>query len=212
MTILPPFPKSSEPQRRYIGLDLHSEEIQLHVTLADGSSLRPVRFATSAANVNQLCSELSSRDAVAMEATTNAFTVARLLKPSGARIVVSDPRKTRVIAEAKIKTDKIDARALSELLRVDYLPEVWLPDELTEELRHLMSDRPSNVDRKTEVKNRVHAILHRRLLKCANLFDSKEGEALLNNLESEDSPLSVVERDRLWNGTQGTAGLDDRRS
>jgi transposase len=197
MTILAPIHNSSEAQRRYIGLDLHSEEIQLHVTLADGSSLKPVRFATSAANVNQLCSELSPQDAVAMEATTNAFTVARLLKPSGARILVSDQRKTRVIAEAKIKTDKIDARVLSELLRVSYLPEVWLPDEQTEELRHLMSDRQSNVDRRTEVKNRIHAILHRRLLKCANLFDSKEGEALLNDLESEDSPLSVVERDRL---------------
>jgi len=197
MTILPPFPNSSEPQPRYIGLDLHSEEIQLHVTLADGSSLRPVRFATSAANVNQLRSELSPQDAVAMEATTNAFTVARLLKPSGARVMVSDQRKTKMIAEAKVSTDKIDARVISELLRVDYLPEVWLPDEQTEELRHLMSDRQSNVDRRTEVKNRIHAILHRRLLKCANLFDSKEGKALLDNLESEDSPLSVVERSRL---------------
>ncbi len=169
----------------------------MHVTLADGSSLRSVRFATSAANVNQLRSELSPQDAVAMEATTNAFAIARLLKPSGARVVVSDQRKTRVIAEAKVSTDKIDARVLSELLRVSYLPEVWLPDEQTEEMRHLMSDRQSNVDRKTEVKNRIHAILHRRLLKGANLFDSKEGAALLDNLDSEASPLSLVERSRL---------------
>jgi len=197
MAILPPFQNSSHPRPRYIGLDLHSEEIQAHVTLPDGSSLRPVRFATSAANVNQLRLELSPQDAVAMEATTNAFTVARLLKPSGARVLVSDQRKTRIIAEAKIKTDKIDARVLSELLRVDYLPEVWLPDEQTEELRHLMSDRQSNVDRKTEVKNRIHAILHRRLLKGVNLFDSKEGDALLETLESEDSSLTVVERSRL---------------
>lgn len=197
MTILPPFPTSSEAQPRYVGLDLHTTEIQLHVTLADGSSLRPVRFVTSASNIEQLCSELSPQDAVAMEATTNAFTVARLLKPSSARILVSDQRKTRVIAEAKIKTDKIDARVLSELLRVDYLPEVWLPDEQTEELRHLMSDRQSNVDRRTEVKNRIHAILHRRLLDGPGLFDTKQGVALLNRLERDDSPLTAVERGRL---------------
>ena len=197
MAILPPFPNSSEPQPRYVGLDLHTTEIQLHVTLADGSSLRPVRFVTSASNIEQLCSELSPQDAVAMEATTNAFTVARLLKPSSARVLISDQRKTRVIAEAKIKTDKIDARVLSELLRVDYLPEVWLPDEQTEELRHLMSDRQSNVDRRTEVKNRIHAILHRRLLDGPGLFDTKEGVALLNRLERDDSPLTAVERGRL---------------
>lgn len=197
MPILPSFPKSCEVQPRYVGLDLHSEEIQLHVTLADGTSLRPVRFATSASNVNQLRSELTPQDAVAMEATFNAFTVARLLLPSGARVLISDQRKTRVIAEAKIKTDKIDARVLSELLRVDYLPEVWLPDLQTEELRHLMSDRQSNVDRRTEVKNRIHAVLHRHLLDGVSLFDSKEGAALLDGLETEGSQLHAVERMRL---------------
>ena len=55
MTIIPPFPKSSEPQSRSLGLDLHSEEIQLHVTLADGSSLKPNRFVTSRNNIQQLC-------------------------------------------------------------------------------------------------------------------------------------------------------------
>ncbi len=96
MTILPPFPNSSQPQPRFIGLNLHSEEIQLHVTLADGSSLKPVRLATSAANINQLRAELSPPTAVAMEATTNAFTLARLLKSSGARVVVSHQRKTKM--------------------------------------------------------------------------------------------------------------------
>lgn len=197
MAILPPFPNSSEPQPRSIGLDLHSEEIQLHVTLADGASLKPARFATLASNINQLCSELGPNDAIAMEATTNAFTVARLLLPSGARVVISDQRKTRAIAEAKIKTDKIDARVLSELLRVDYLPQVWLPDLQTEELRHLMSDRQSNVDRRTEVKNRIHAVLHRHLLNGGQLFKSRQGAALLDSLEQEGSALSPVERSRL---------------
>jgi len=44
MQILPSFPKSVEVQPRYIGLDPSSEEIQLHVTLADGTALRAVRY------------------------------------------------------------------------------------------------------------------------------------------------------------------------
>jgi transposase len=132
-----------------------------------------------------------------MEAMTNAFAAARLLLPSGARVVISDQRKTRVIAESKIKADKIDARVISELLRVDYLPEVWLPDVQTEELRHLMSDRQSNVGRRTEVKNRIHAILHRDLLDGERLFSSIEGKALLDGLEQEGSVLTPIERTRL---------------
>ncbi len=81
-------------------------------------------------------------------------------------------------------TDKAEARLLSELLRVDYLPEVWLPDEQTEELRHWVNDRQSNVDRQTEVKKRIHSSLHNCLLDGLNLFGSKEGAAPLDRLEA----------------------------
>jgi transposase len=116
-----------------------------------------------------------------MEATFNAFTVAQRLLPSGARVVISDQRKTRAIAEAKIKTDKIDARVLSELLRVDYLPKVWLPDVATIELRHLMSDRQSDVARRTEIKNRIHGVLQRELLRGEQLFKTAAGTELFES-------------------------------
>jgi transposase len=209
MSILPPFPKGQAAQPRFIGLDLHSEEIQCHVLLAEGTTLGSVRFATSASNINKLRDELTAQDAVAMEATFNAFTVAQRLLPSGARVVISDPRKTRAIAEAKIKTDKIDARVLSELLRVDYLPTVWLPDAATLELRHLLSDRQSDVARRTEVKNRIHGVLQRELLKGHQLFSSKNGTELLELLVSDHSPLPEYERARLVLLRQELAHLDE---
>jgi transposase len=209
MSILPAFPKGAAAQPRWLGLDLHSEEIQCHVLLADGTPLGSVRFATSASNINQLRDELTPQDAVAMEATFNAFTVAQRLLPSGARVVISDPRKTRAIAEAKIKTDKIDARVLAELLRVNYLPTVWLPDAATLELRHLLSDRQSDVARRTEVKNRIHGVLQRELLKGDQLFSSKDGTKLLELLVSDNSPLPDYERARLVLLRQELAHLDE---
>jgi hypothetical protein len=77
MSILPVMPVAKRGQARFIGLDLHSTEIQAHVTLADGTALAPVRFVTSASNIELLREELNSQDAVAMEATFNAFTVAQ---------------------------------------------------------------------------------------------------------------------------------------
>ena len=46
----------------------------------------------------------------------NTSAIAVLLAPRCGRVVVSNPLKTRAIAEAKIKTDKVDARVLAELL------------------------------------------------------------------------------------------------
>ena len=41
----------------------------------------------------------------------------RLIEPRVGRVVVSNPMKTRAIAEAKVKTDKVDAAILAQLLR-----------------------------------------------------------------------------------------------
>ncbi len=61
-------------------------------------------------------------DAVALEATTNTWAIVRLVKPHVAEVVVSNPLRARAIADAKVKTDKVDAFVLAQLLRCDYLP------------------------------------------------------------------------------------------
>lgn len=65
------------------------------------------------------------------------------------RVVVSNPLRTRAIADAKTKTDTIDARTLAELLAADYLPTVWQPDPWTGALRRRVAaagpgSRPSS--------------------------------------------------------------------
>ena len=44
-------------------------------------------------------------------------------------VMVPNPMRTRAIASAKVKTDKIDAQVLAQLAAADFLPEVWAPDE-----------------------------------------------------------------------------------
>lgn len=76
-----------------------------------------------------------------MEATFNTWAVADLLQPHVRSLTVSNPLLTRAIAQAKIKTDKIDARVLGHLLRLDYLPPVWMPDPETRRLRSETTER-----------------------------------------------------------------------
>ena len=60
------------------------------------------------------CSPIVLRpgDEVAIEATCNTHAIAKLLESRVARVVVSNPLKTRAIAEARVKTDKVDAASL----------------------------------------------------------------------------------------------------
>lgn len=115
---------------RYVGMDVHREFAQLAV-VEDGIVRNEGRIAVSPEALRQWAGGLRADDEVALEATGNSDAIATLLTPLVGRVVVSNPSKTRAIAEAKVKTDKVDARILAQLLAADFLPSVWLPDDRT---------------------------------------------------------------------------------
>jgi transposase len=99
-----------------------------------------------------------------LEATRNTWAIAALLASRAGRVVVSNPGKTRAIAEAKVKTDNVDAAILAQLLAADFLPSVWLPDPATAALRRHVLRRANIVRQRTRLNNQVHPILHRNLV------------------------------------------------
>jgi transposase len=107
-----------------------------------------------------------------------------ILRPSVAAVVVSNPLKTKAIAEAKVKTDKVDAEILAQLLRCDYLPAVWHPDEQTQCWRGLVTHRTALMTQRARVKNHVQSLLGRLPLQppCKCLW-TKAGMAWLGGLE-----------------------------
>jgi transposase len=189
---------------RWFGIDLAKRETQLAVLNAAGEQVFSKRFATTREQFLSLAAELRETDTVALEVTTNSTSIARLIRDnSKAKIIVSNPIKTKIIAKAKIKTDKIDARILAELARVGYLPEVWLPDEDTEALRQFISDRVSLVRRRTECKNTVHSVLHRNLVGqgYTDLFGKAGREWLEGIIRGEELDVPVPELDRMRIGS-----------
>lgn len=119
--------------RRCVGLDVHREFAQVAVW-GDGlvRQAGQVRLTDEALRV--LADSLGPEDEVAIEATCNTHAIVRLLGPRVARVVVSNPQQTRAIAEAKVKTDKVDAAVLAQLLAADYLPSAWVADQDTQAL------------------------------------------------------------------------------
>ena len=125
---------------RRIGLDVHREFAQIAVW-EDGLVRQAGQVATTPEALRIFADSLLPTDEVAIEATCNTHAIVRLIAPRVARVVISNPMKTRAIAEAKVKTDKVDAEVLAQLLAADYLPAVWMPDERTQALRRQVARR-----------------------------------------------------------------------
>jgi len=179
--------------RRCIGLDVHREFAQIAVW-EDGLVRQAGQIALCDEQLRMFADSLGPEDEVAVEATCNTHAIVRLIEPRVKRVVVSNPQKTRAIAEAKVKTDKVDAAVLAELLAADYLPSVWVADQDTQALRRQVSRRAHIVRQRTRLKNQVQAILHRNLIaRCpaADLFGIKGRCWLANQPLPPDEQLAV---------------------
>ena len=151
----------------FAALDLHKKQIQAATFDDQGKPVYKARFpATRAALESFARNHLSPAHKIALEATFNTWAIVSLLQPFVEEVVVSNPMATRAIAQAKVKTDKIDTEVLAHLLRCDYLPRVWIPDQETRELRHQCTERANLASDRTRVKNRIHAVLHQRLIEA----------------------------------------------
>jgi transposase len=73
-------------------------------------------------------------------------------------VSLSNPFKTRAIASAKIKTDKLDAVKLAGLLRGGYIAQYYVPDRRIMDLRQLVRHRIVLVRMRTKLKNKIHGI------------------------------------------------------
>jgi transposase len=199
--------------RRCFGLDVHRDFAQ--VAIWQGGRIEQAgRFATTPEQVRAFADSLGPTDEVALEATGNTWAIATLLASRAGRVVVSNPAKTRAIAESRVKTDKVDAAILAGLLAADYLPPVWLADAETAALRRQVLRRAHIVRQRTRLKNQVHAILHANLVpRCpaADLFGIKgrkwlaeqdlppderaAAAALLRQLDFHAEELRLIDRD-----------------
>jgi transposase len=107
------------------------------------------------------------------------------LEPHVARVVVAARKELRAISEAKVKTDRHDARTLARLLAAGLLNGCWLPDEKTRSLRRRLARRAQLVRQRTRSKNEAHAVLMRNLKGRPPMTDlfGKRGRVWLDELE-----------------------------
>jgi transposase len=179
---------------RSIALDVHRAFRE--VAIKDGDALRSGgRIKTNVAALELFAQSLAPDDQVALEASGPALAIRRIIEPHVARVVVANTKKVRAIAEAKVKTDKVDAATLCELLDAGFLPGVFSPDEWARSLRRRLQRRAKLVRARTRAKNELHAVLSRNLKGRPPMSDvfGKGGREWLAQLELPVDERETVE-------------------
>jgi len=105
---------------KYIGMDVHKESISIAVMNVVGKIVMECVIETKANMILQCIDGLRGDLHVTFEEGTSAAWLYDLLKPHVTELIVCDPRKNASM-RADSQNDKIDARRLAELLRIDHL-------------------------------------------------------------------------------------------
>lgn len=178
-----------------VGMDVHVGNSYVYATDAAGRELRRGRCRNTLMDLAGFWGPLE-REArrgdepirAVLESTTNSRAIQRMLTEYGREAGIDltaevlDARKIRIIAESVCKCDRLDAQVLNELARSNLkLPVCYMPDDEEFALREHLRARSDLVRMRTMLKNRVHAVLHRRgiLTPTADLF-TKTGRAFLS--------------------------------
>ncbi len=142
---------------KYIGMDVHKESISIAVMNAAGKIVMECVIETKASMILQFIDGLRGDLQVTFEEGTSAAWLYDLLKPHVTKLLVCDPRKNKSMREGN-QNDKIDARRLAELLRIDHLTPVYHGEHGLRTLKELVRSYLTVTKDLGRVMTRVKAI------------------------------------------------------
>ena len=159
----------------YTGIDLHKKTSFLTTIDEDGTII----YRDNLRNIEELILDyfikLEDETKIVIESTASWYWIYDLLTGNGFDVVISNPLKTKAIAAAKIKNDKVDSHMLAQLLRTNLIATVHVSSLETRKLKELMKHRTRLVRDSTRNKNRIHMLLMKNNIQppVSDLFGKK---------------------------------------
>src|SRR6516164_3600472 len=150
---------------KYIGMDVHKESISIAVRNSAGKVVMESVIETKASMILQFIDGLRGDLRVTFEEGTSAAWLYDLLKPHVTKLLVCDPRKNKSMREGN-QNDKIDARRLAELLRLNHLTSVYHGEHGLRTLKELVRSYLTITKDLARVKSRVKAIYRSWAIPC----------------------------------------------
>lgn len=150
----------------FVGLDYHQDQVQVCVLDEAGTVLCNRSLANDAKLIHSIAQRHGQVQAAALEACCGAADLADELVELGWSVSLAHSGFVARMKQNPDKTDLADARLLADLLRVGYLPKVWLAPERLRRLRRLVRYRQQMVDQRRDIKLRIRALLRENRLKA----------------------------------------------
>ena len=151
---------------KYIGMDVHKESISIAVMNAAGKIVMECVIETKASTILEFIHGLRGDLHVTFEEGTWATWLYDLMKPHVTEVVVCNPRKNALLKDGS-KGDKIDARKLAELLRLNNLKPVYHGEHGIRTLKELARSYLTITKDLTRVMNRLKALYRSWAIPCA---------------------------------------------
>ncbi|HUW19844.1 MAG TPA: IS110 family transposase [Sedimentisphaerales bacterium] len=191
--------------KTYFGVDYHKKYSQGTIMNEEGKILKQGRFLNHRESVDRFLDAYGGDNCLSvLEATRNWTVMHDILEELTSDVTLAHRLKVKAIAEAKIKTDKIDSTTLAHLLRCDLVPAACVCSPQARIIKNLLRHRMFLVRVQTMVKNRIHVLLDRNpdahSQRSASGLFTQIGIAELKRIDlpeyerySLDSELSLLE-------------------
>ena len=180
----------------FVGLDYHQDSVQVCVLDQQGKQLCNRSVSNDARTIERVATRHGSPRRIAIEACCGAADLAEeLVTQRGLSVQLAHPGYVNRMKRSPDKTDLGDAQLLADLVRVNYLPKVWLAPRAIRELRRLVRHRAQLVNRRKDVKLRMRGLLRENRLQCqeAQAWTKAWLAWLTNQAELSDSDRWLIE-------------------
>jgi len=174
----------------HIGVDLHQRFCYVTAMDASGKVIAHQSIINESESLRRWLRTMPRPAQVVVEACGFWPAFRRAVESEVARVVMVHPARVKAIASARLKNDRVDSTTLAHLSRCDLLPEAWMCDEATRQLRLQVRLRVTLGRQRTRLKNLLQGILHQEGF-CKPVSDlfGKRGRRWLAEL-----PLSAAGR------------------
>lgn len=124
----------------HVGIDLHTNNMVNVAINGNGEVIREAKLPTSTRSLEDFFSFDEPIQAV-VECTSSWYWLSDWCRENNVDLTLAHAKMVKAISYAKVKTDKVDAKTLAELLRADLIPEAYQIQHDRRELRELTRGR-----------------------------------------------------------------------
>lgn len=154
----------------YVGCDLHKLSTYFYVIDSQGKCILNKSIANDTDLLHKFLSSIPKPFKLAVEATYNWYFFIDIVACHTADYYLANPLYLKAFARSNKKTDKIDAKLIATILRIGYLPEVYIVDKNTQRNREVLRQRMKIIQDRCRIIFRLKALLDKLGIKSSGNF------------------------------------------